>query len=47
MKTKLLLFLCAALLLSCLGGCAQGQGAAVETRDFDLDTAAAMIDEAE
>lgn len=48
MKTKLLLFLCAALLLSCLGGCAQGGTVNhEETLDFDLDTAAAMIDEAE
>ena len=48
MKTRALLILCAALLLSCLGGCAEGVTVNYEeTRDFDLDTAAAMIDEAE
>ena len=48
MKNKALILLCAALLLSCLCGCASGANPTYEeTHDFDLDTAAAMIDEAE
>lgn len=48
MKPRALIILCAALLLSCLGGCTPGVTVShEETRDFDLDTAAAMIDEAE
>ena len=48
MKNKALILLCAALLLSCLCGCASDVNPTYEeTRDFDLDTAAAMIDEAE
>lgn len=48
MKNKALILLCAALLLSCFCGCTQGVDLTYEeTHDFDPDTAAAMVDEAE